>query len=448
MVTDRYEGNWIYLKAPDGTAGNSCGSVVSGNNVTTNNANDRCNATRKSVLIYGINYAPEPTGVGKYTGEFGSYLENEGFEVEVVTAIPHYPGWVVHSGYRNCYMVEQFGRIRVARCPLFLRRQMRGIWRLMAPLSFALSSAPIALWRILTKRPEVVLCIEPTLFAAPIALLAAKITGARTILHVQDLEVDAAFGVRHLSGGLLKRLANALENIVLKSFDAVVTISNRMQEKIREKGIEPERLFLVRNWVDPEKIKEQDGACGYRAELGLSDKHFVALYAGNIGAKQALHLILEAAISCVSEPEIVFVIVGDGPEKSKLQEQYSCLTNVRFLPVQPEKRICELLNLANVHLLPQDRGAADLVLPSKLGGMLASGKPCIVMADPETELYEFLDGCAILLPSGDCAALAKAIKDVFHNNCFLPIERRQLVLSALDASKNLSELKTVLVKPD
>lgn len=158
------------------------------------------------VLIYGMNYAPELIGCGRYTGEIGAYLAAEGAAVEVVTTPPHYPEWQAARPHRAlAWTVERRGRERISRCPILLRREMRGIWRMLAPLSFALSSAPVALWRILTTRPEVVLVVEPTLFAAPAALLGAWLVGARTVLHVQDLEIDAAFAVGHLKGGLPAR---------------------------------------------------------------------------------------------------------------------------------------------------------------------------------------------------------------------------------------------------
>jgi colanic acid biosynthesis glycosyl transferase WcaI len=401
-------------------------------------------AVAQRVLIYGINYAPEPTGVGRYTGEIGSYLAQQGLEVEVVAATPHYPGWAVQSGYRNRFSVERLDRVRVTRCPLLLAKEMRGVWRALAPLTFALTSAPIAIWRIFSTRPDVVLCIEPTMFSAPAALLAAKIVGARTVLHVQDMEIDAAFAVGHLRGSIFRKIANFFECVVLRSFDRVVTISNRMQGGLRSKGVLLERLNLVRNWVDLEKIKPLNRVSSYRKELGLSDRSFVALYAGNIGAKQALPLVLEAAERLAAESNLIFVVVGNGPEKKQLMTRYGYLPNVRFLPVQPEERLCELLNLANVHLLPQDGGTVDIVFPSKLGGMLASGKPCIVMADPGTELFEFLGDGAIVLPAGDSHLLAKAVERIFCEGKSVALGSNRERIAALDAKYNLPAFKAIL----
>ena len=364
---------------------------------------------KKRVLIYGINYAPEPIGVGRYTGELGAYLSQQGVEVEVVTAVPHYPGWALRDSYCNRYKIERIANARVTRCPLLLRANTRGIWRVLAPLSFALSSAPVTMWRILTFRPDTVLCVEPTLFAAPVALLFANLIGARTILHVQDLEIDAAFAVGHMNGRWLRAIGAWFERIILSRFDSVVTISNRMRERLRAKGVKNSRLSVIRNWVDLDKIKPLAGPSKLREDWLISTTTFVALYSGNIGPKQALPLMLEAAALLADHPDVLFVVAGEGPEKRLLMQRYGHLSNVRFLPLQPEEMLCELLNLADVHILPQHRDTADLVLPSKLGGMLASGKACIVMAERGTEMFEFLSDAAILVEPGDSVTLADAI---------------------------------------
>src|SRR4051794_33230746 len=151
------------------------------------------------LLIYAMNYAPEFVGAGRYTGEIGAHFAEAGSDVIVVTTPPHYPEWRLSPCYRpHRWTAERNGRQTIYRCPIHLRKKLTGLWRLIAPLSFAINSAPVVVWQILTKRPETVLCVEPTLLGAPFALLAAKLVGAQTALHVQDLEVDAAFAVRHL----------------------------------------------------------------------------------------------------------------------------------------------------------------------------------------------------------------------------------------------------------
>ncbi|WP_374305313.1 WcaI family glycosyltransferase [Methylocella sp.] len=364
---------------------------------------------RLKILIVGENYAPEMTGVGRYTGEIGAYLAECGYDVSVVAAPPHYPGWRVRAPYSAWrYARERLDGVKVTRCPIVLREEMRGIWRLIAPASFAAASLPPALWAAVVERPDVVLCIEPTLMVAPAGLF-ARLFGARLLLHVQDLEFDAAFAVGHLRGGALKRALFGFESWLLKRFDGIVTISGQMSKRLVEKGVDPARLRIVRNWVDLDKIRPMQGQNAFRAELGLGADDFVALYAGNIGAKQALEVALDAARRLAGRTNVHFVVAGDGPEKARLMRDYGDLANVRFLPLQPEERLCELLNLADLHILPQSRGAADLVLPSKLGGMLASGKPVLATADAGTELHEVLSGVGVLVPAGDSEAMAVEI---------------------------------------
>ncbi|VTZ26435.1 Glycosyl transferase group 1 [Methylocella tundrae] len=371
---------------------------------------------RPKILIYGENYAPEMIGVGRFTGEIGSYLSELGYRVVAVTAPPHYPGWrVIPPFHAWRYASEVRDGVKVLRCPIALRTEMRGVWRLIAPLSFAVTSAPVALWQIIRFRPDIVLCVEPTLFVAPVGLL-GRFFGARALLHVQDLEIDAAFAVGHLKGGLLKRLIFGVESWLLRRFDGLITISGQMRKRLIAKGVAADRIGIVRNWVDLAKIKPLDGTNSFRSELGLSAADFVVLYAGNVGAKQALEVVLDAARKLSGKPHVHFVIAGDGPEKQRLQRDYGDLRSIHFLPLQPEARLCELLNLADLHVLPQSQGAADLVLPSKLGGMLASGKPVLVTADRGTELYEVLEGTCILVPAGDSAAMATEIDHLVSDN--------------------------------
>ncbi|TNM65322.1 WcaI family glycosyltransferase [Aliirhizobium smilacinae] len=399
----------------------------------------------KTVIVYGMNHAPELAGVGRYTGDIVDYLSHVGMEVVVVTTPPHYPGWAVQNGFRNRYSTETNGNVRVIRTPLLLRRQMRGIWRLLAPLTFAISSTPVIMWQIIRRRPDAVFCVEPTLFAAPMAQFAAWISGSKTILHVQDLEIDAAFAVGHLGRQRwIKSFAYFMEKRVLRRFDRIITISLRMAANLEAKGVDQQKVDIIRNWVDLSHIYPLDGDNSYRASLNFSAQDFVVLYSGNIGAKQGLDVLLDAAALLEEEGNIRFVVAGEGPVKAQLQETYKGLTNVTFLPLQPYEQLNEFLNFADVHALPQDRNAADLVLPSKLGGMLASGKPVIATADTETELADFLGDGAILTEPGNPKALADAIRQTRDGKLAVNGERVSELGRQLSRTSNLSKLARIV----
>jgi colanic acid biosynthesis glycosyl transferase WcaI len=201
----------------------------------------------------------------------------------------------------------------------------------------------------------------------------------------------------------------------------------RMKQKLMAKGAPSSPITVLRNWVDTSKIKRIDGLDYFRGQLGIAPKAFVVLYSGQIGPKQALYLLLEAALKCSYETDIHFVVAGYGPTKKSLVETYGRAPNIHFLPVQPDEKLCELLKLADLHVLTQDRNAADLVLPSKLGSMLASGRLVLVTADPGTELYDLLYGTAIIVPTGDAQSLADAIKSVSAQRLNRPAETARLL---------------------
>lgn len=358
-----------------------------------------------------MNYAPEMAGVGRYTGEIGEYLAACGHEVCIITAPPHYPGWKAQAGYSGSrWSRERVAGAEVYRCPLFLDADMRGFKRLLAPLTFALSSAPVAIWQIIKRRPNVVMVVEPALFSAPAALLAACLVGAKTVLHVQDLEVQAAFAVGHLGKGEhLARVAEWFDRSVTQGFDRVITISNRMAEKIAAKRVSTDRVRVIRNWVDVEQIRPLAGPSTYRRQLVLSENDFVILYSGNLGFKQGMRLLISVAERLKADPRMVFVVAGDGPMRLEMEKAARALPNLRLLPFQPEARFCDFLGLADLHVLPQEKDTADLLLPSKLGGMLASGRPVVATAEAGTELADFLADSCTLTPPGDAEALAAAI---------------------------------------
>lgn len=405
---------------------------------------EEASLTSSKVLVYGMNYAPEMAGVGRYTGEIAEHLASLGADVTVVTTPPHYPGWKVQQNHGNRYSKAREERVMVFRVPLLLREKMGGIWRLLAPASFALTSAPVVFWQILKRRPATVFCVEPTLFAAPVAQFAAWLVGARTVLHVQDLEVDAAFAVGHLAGfRWLKAVGLAFERMTLRKFDKVITISNRMAEKLAAKGISAERLSVVRNWVDLSHIYPMLDASPYRSELGFADEDFVILYSGNIGAKQGLNVLLDAAERLAGERGIRFVIAGEGPNKADLKARYGHLENVQFLPFQPYARLNEFLNMPDLHALPQEPDAADLVLPSKLGGMLASGKRVLVTANEDTELAEFLGEASILIPPGNAelmAARIRSARDEVDRSHDMRIERATLLAKDVGMARLVANL--------
>lgn len=365
------------------------------------------------LLVYGINFAPELTGIGKYTGEMAQWLAHAGHEVRVITAPPYYPAWRVQDGHSaRQYRVERWQGVQVIRTPLWVPRQPGGLKRLLHLGSFALASLPalIAQWR---WKPDVVWVVEPPLMCAPAAVAFAALRGAGTWLHIQDYEVDAAFDLGLIKGHTLRRAVQRAERWLMRRFDRVSTISGRMVDRARDKGVAPERVVLFPNWVDIGGIAPLAAPSPYRTELGLAPDALVALYSGNMGNKQGLEVLAEVARLLSNEPRIQFVLGGSGSGRADLQARCAGLPNVRFLDLQPLERLNDWLGLADVHLLPQRADAADLVMPSKLTGMLASGRAVLATAMPGTELSRVVTddaACGLVVPPENPAAMAEALR--------------------------------------
>ncbi len=363
------------------------------------------------ILFYGLNYAPELTGIGKFSGETGAFLAAAGHQVRVIAAPPYYPEWRVHHGFRRRWWShERRNGVRIIRCPLYVPRQPTGRSRMLHLASFAASSFWPALWTGLVWRPDLVVTVEPTALVQPAALLAAGLAGAKAWVHVQDLEFDAAFSLGVLgSGGRASRLAFAFERHFLRRFDRVSTITLPMAARLVAKGLKPERMVQFPNWVDCDAIRPLTGPSPLRTELGVPEGAVLALYSGNIGEKQGLELMIEAAQATADRPDLTWLMCGDGAARARLEQRASGLPNLRFAQLQPAERLNDLLGAADIHLLPQRADAADLVMPSKLGGMLASGRPVVAAAAEGTQVHAAIAGCGRATPPGDSAAFAAAV---------------------------------------
>jgi colanic acid biosynthesis glycosyl transferase WcaI len=364
------------------------------------------------IVVHTINYSPELTGIGKYTTEMCEWLAAQGHEVTVVTPPPYYPQWRVAAPHRQWrYSESELDGVRVRRAPIWIPRRPGGLSRILYELSFALFSFPLLLSEALRK-PGVLMVLQPSFLNSPGAWAAARLSGARAWLHVQDFEIDLAYDLGQLKRG--KSLVAAVESWMLRRFDLVSAISDRMLQRAHAKGAAAEKLFLLPNWFNPESIFPMREPSHFRARLGLPAESFVALFAGSLGAKQGLEMLIHAA-RLLSDLPLYFVICGEGVAGQPLRQEAHRLGNVRFLPLQPVTELNALLNLADVHLLPQRKGAAQSVFPSKLIGMLASGRPVLAMSEPGSEVAALVEGCGLRVDHEDVQGFADAIRNLVGN---------------------------------
>jgi colanic acid biosynthesis glycosyl transferase WcaI len=339
-------------------------------------------------ILNSLNYSPELTGIGKYNGEMCPELIKLGFDVSTIVAPPYYPDWQVHKGYCDYWFAQSVEQgVNVTRCPLYVPKNVTTLKRLLHLCTFAISSG-LALFSKMFNKPDVVFLVQPTLFCAPCVLLFCKLTGAKSVMHIQDYEIDALFGLGFMSKDKNTSILIKTERWLMSKFDVVSTISYRMIEKAQEKGVSKEKIIYFPNWADTGFVTPETHGTVLKQEWGFSADDKVILYAGNIGVKQGLELVLEAAQSLKGQVNLKFVIVGNGAYVSELKalKENMALDNVFFKSILPWERVPELLALADIHLVVQKKGAADAVLPSKLTNILSAGGHTLVTAEKHTEL--------------------------------------------------------------
>ncbi len=367
------------------------------------------------IVLYSINYAPEMIGIGKYNTEMAEWLVAQGHQVQVITAPPYYPEWQIKSGYAGWHYAQSWiNQVRVWRVPVWVPKKPSGMKRILHLFSFALSSLPVLIAHLFW-RPQVIMVIEPPLFCAPMTCFGAWLIGAKSWLHIQDFEVEAAFALGLLPQQPLRQIILNLEAWLMRRFDRVSTISVNMLKKLKAKQCVDQRLVLFPNWVDTQAIYPKKGENNYRQQLGLSKQQVVALYSGNMGEKQGLEIVIQVAKKCQNQANICFIMCGQGAAYQGLITMATGLSNVYWLPLQAIEALNELLNLADIHLLPQRADAADLVMPSKLTGMLASGKAILGCAVADTQVGKVLQQVGYRVDPEDETAFYQALITLANN---------------------------------
>ncbi|MGO9620554.1 MAG: WcaI family glycosyltransferase [Desulfobaccales bacterium] len=365
------------------------------------------------LLIHGMNYAPELLGIGRYTGELGAYLASRGHQVTVLTAAPYYPQWRVREDYRpQRWRREWRDGVEVLRAPQYVPGRVTGLGRLLQECSFGASC--LYWWSTgLLQRPwDAMVAVCPPMTSGLVPGLLARRLAVPLVIHVQDLQLDAARELGILRQPLLLAGLTWLELHLFRQARAVTTISRSMAARLAAKGVPPARLQVLPNWADLDKVRPGPRLNALRRELGLTSET-VVLYAGNLGEKQGLEVILEAAALTRGKPSIRYLIAGEGAarDRIKLRAQDLGLDNLTFLPLQSDSRLPLLLAAADLHLVVQRQQAADLVMPSKLTNIMAAGRPFIATAGEGTELARVTteSRAGLVVPPEDGRALAQAV---------------------------------------
>src|SRR5260221_9611363 len=350
------------------------------------------------IIVWGINYAPELTGIAPYNKALCDFLntfrESSGDQVvEMVTAFPYYPSWKKQpEDAGKLYRTDLVDGVRVHRCWHYVPSRLNSWKRILHEGSFVLSSF---LRFCFLKRPDIFIGISPPLLLGCAAWLASRLKRAPFIFHVQDLQPDAAVGLGMVKRGWFSRLLYRLEAFAYAKAERVSGISAGMLEMFRQKSVPSGKVVHFPNGVTLPDPEDQPREGAFRARHGISRDTFLYVYSGNLGVKQGLDTLVEAARILQSRtsgedgvPPPKIVICGDGVRREALARMVREfeLRNVLFLPLQPDREYLEMLADMDCCLLPQQQGTGSFFFPSKLLQALSMAKPVLAIADEGSAL--------------------------------------------------------------
>ena len=396
------------------------------------------------IIIYGINYAPEEVGIGKYSSELAEWLALNGNDIKVVTACSYYPNWQVKT---NKYYRETINLVDVYRCPIWVPKKPSGLKRLIHLASFALTSFPI-IFSLTKYKADVIILVAPSLFCAPGTIIFKSLSNkTKNWIHIQDYELDAAFELGLLKGKSLRNIALYLERKMLARFDRISTISHSMYNFALGKNLKKEKLILFPNWVDTKLIinqkSEKDQENPYLKELKIKKSDLVIMYSGTMSEKQGLNILPTIIKHFKKVPDIYWLLAGEGPFKDYLIEKLRDQENTKILPLQPKEKFNDWINLADIHLLPQRKGADGLVLPSKVLAILASGKPFVTSSSKNSDLGKIAEKAGIRVIPENANEFIGAIEKLVENKELrskLGEKGRKLAKSLFEKEKILSQI--------
>lgn len=369
------------------------------------------------ILLYSYNYHPEPIGIAPLMTELAEGLVKRGHQVRVITAVPWYPSSEIPEEYRGrLYFTEERNGVKIQRCFVWVRQQ-RGLRnRVLFELSFVGLSLIQALkgWQ-----PDLIFLTVPGLPVCVPAAFLGSFYQVPIVLNLQDILPDAAVHVGLLTNKTMIRVFSGLERFAYRTATRISVIADGFTKNLLAKGVEPEKIVEISNWVDVDFIKPLSKENNYfRQENNLEDK-FVVLYSGNIALTQPLETLIDAAVRLRHLPNLAVVIIGKQEALARLEiyREQQGANNVILRPFQPREKLPEMLAAADVAMVMQKENVISFNMPSKIQVLLASGRPIIAsVPDSGTAARAiFTSGGGVVVPPEDPDALAQAILELYSD---------------------------------
>jgi len=372
----------------------------------------------RSIAIFGLNYWPEETGNAPYTTGLAEHLADLGSNVMVISGFPYYPQWKVEAPYAGRFrQKETQNGVTIIRHKQYIPSQQTAMRRAGFEFSFLANAA----LNRLPRRPDLVIGILPALADGVLAMLAARRYRVPYGMLIQDLVGQSAAQSGIAGGGRVAKTTANIEAASLRRAKRIAVVSDGFIPVISQFGIREDRVDLVPNWchIDP-PVNDREQR---RRQLGWTNDTCIVLHAGNMGLKQGLENVVDAArVAQERGLPIQFVLMGNGNQRTLLEERARGLATITFKDPAPREDFTSILAAADVLLVNERESVVDMSLPSKLTSYYIAGRPIIGAVSPNgvTSREIARSGAGIVVPHGDPAALVTGVANLWAST-----ERRE-----------------------
>jgi glycosyltransferase involved in cell wall biosynthesis len=369
------------------------------------------------VCFFNRSYWPDQAATGQFLTELAEDLVSRyGTEVTVVAGRALNASRVEAASGLHLVSRELHQGVDIRRANGSRLRQGRFVARASNYVSY-FAAATAASFNL--GRPDLVVSLTDPPIVGLTALWAARRSGARFVFLCEDIFPEVAALLEDFHNSAVNGALDRINRYLLRHADAIVALGDRMRRRlVEEKGADPARVHVIHNWADCDAIVPGQKDNAFSREHGLADR-FVLMHSGNVGLSQNLEVLIEAADRLRSKERLTIAIVGDGSKRASLEAMVASrgLANVRFLPYQPKALLHDSFAAADAFLVALKSGLEGFIVPSKVYGILAAGRPYVAATDPSSEAAQIAreSGCGLVAMPGDPAALAEAIAALYDD---------------------------------
>ena len=343
------------------------------------------------ILISSMTFAPDHSGISLYATDFATYATEQGHDVTVVTTFSWYPKWKkLPEDKRKLFRKEKYKKAKILRGYQYVPGNASTKGRIIQEITFLF----FALFNFIRAgRQEVIVVFTPPINLGILGIIFKKLWGAKLIINVQDLQLDAAKSLGMVDKLPLIDFMHNIEKFTYRHSDLVTTISSAMIELVKNKGVHPDKLYLWPNWIDVDSAISKGEKGGFREKFPQYENKVIIGYAGNVGVKQGLSTLIELSARYNAQNNISFLIIGEGGDllNLKTMAEQMKIRNLEFIDFLSQEDYFNFLSDADLVFLSQKRDSGDVYFPSKLLGIMAKKKLIFVSADRESELYKVIE---------------------------------------------------------